>query len=148
MWYVETMVLAQGEVDGFVLASVVHDNKEPVDSALMPLAGQRCAQALGRLREAERAMRARTLRTITARMRGQIQLERVQTFPPRARALLATEVPKSLGSGWLREAGPPRRGFRATDELRAFVRRWSAAAALQARSARERERLRRILCLG
>lgn len=41
--------------------------------------------------------------------------------PPRARAVVAALAPRDIGSAWMRDAGAPRVGFRASPALRKTI---------------------------
>lgn len=71
--------------------------------------------------------RADVLRETAGQLRF-VSVERAARLAPRARALLAAEVPRALGSLWQREAPAVRRGFSASAGVRAAVR--AAAAEL------------------
>lgn len=91
--------------------------------------------------------RAALWRTSAAGLR-RVALDGASLLDPRARALLAAEVPRAVGERWLRASPPPRRGFVADEGLRAVVR--AAARAAEGEMdldlvARSRGRGRRLL---
>lgn len=89
--------------------------------ALASVLGARvCAQAdaLDALAPQGRADR---LRATAAQLRA-VSPDRAARLPPRARALLAADVPRALGSEWQRNAPEVRRGFSAGAGVRAAIR--------------------------
>lgn len=90
-------------------------------SALAGAVGERLGVRAEALEALAPQVRAEALRATAAELRG-VSPERVARFAPRARALLAAEVPRSIGSVWQRDAPPVRRGFAASAGVRAAVR--------------------------
>lgn len=76
--------------------------------------------------------RARLLHEIASDLHGSVPID--NDLPARAKALLATEVSKNIARDWLAMAGPVRASFRASDELRAALRRLSMLSRSRSRS--------------
>ena len=75
----------------------------------------RVIAALSELRSRDRAAAMGALVAATAPHRAD------SPSPPRARAVLASLTTRETGARWLREAGSPRVGFRASGALRATL---------------------------
>jgi hypothetical protein len=114
---------------GFLLAAELAGDRGAV-RALAGLAAPRAAGLAALAAEFDalpREARTRNWREAAAELR-RVSVEGGSRLPPRARALLAAEVPREVGARWLREAPVLRRGFVADEGLRAVVRAASVAA--------------------
>ena len=127
------IAVAAGFEDGLLLAAQVAGDRgaAAVAQALTPSLGARVVVAAAALDVRSASSRAEALRATAAQLRA-VSSERASRLAPRARSLLAADVPRSLGAVWQREAPAVRRGFAATAGVRAVVR---AAAADVWRSA-------------
>jgi hypothetical protein len=114
---------------GFLLAAELAGDRR-AGRGLVGLAARRSAGIAALAAELDALpgeARAALWRTWAAGLR-RVSVEGASCLPPRARALLAAEVPRPVGERWLREAPPPRRGFVADEGLRAVVRAAASAA--------------------
>lgn len=112
---------------GLLLAAQLADDRGAV-AALPALAATLAARVRVRaeaLATLTPHARAEALRAAAALFRG-VSAERAAGLPARARALLVAEVPRALGASWQAAAPAARRGFAASEGVRAAVR---AAAA-------------------
>jgi len=127
------LAVAAGFEDGVLLAAQVAGDRGAAAAAqaLAPSLGARVMLAATALDALSAPSPAEALRAIAAQLRA-VSPERASRLAPRARALLAADVPRALGAVWQREAPAVRRGFAASVGVRAVVR---AAAADGWRSA-------------
>lgn len=134
-------------VEGFLLAATVAED-DSVESARHGLAARPAAQVSGaaeRLRAMDGSARRSEVRRIAAILREPPAAD--AQVPPRARALLAREMPRDIGRLWLAAAPPPRRGFVAAPALRDVLRRAARCSRPhdEATAARERGAGREVL---
>jgi len=127
------LAVAAGFEEGLLLAAQVAGDRGAAAAAqaLTPGLSARVIVAAAALDALSAPSLAEALRAIAAQLRA-VSPERASRLAPRARSLLAADVPRSLGAAWLREAPAVRRGFAASVGVRAVVR---AAAADAWRSA-------------
>lgn len=104
--------------EGFALAATVRDDRAPPVERLAGPQAAAVERVLAELRTAERHLRRARILAIADRLKP-------PPFEPpesaRARALLATEVPRELGRTWL-AASPPRRGFSPPEGLQSALK--------------------------
>ena len=103
-------------LDGWVLAQTLHEAADP-DDALPETVAQQVEERRRASQALDTEVRRRDLRRIAQSLKPRVAHDEADTFPARMRALLATDVPRDVGSAWLRQTAPPRRGFRAGGAL-------------------------------
>jgi len=125
------MICSAAMLDGLLLAATArgdgrsgpHASGTPNEHSSGLAAGlaQQLQGGMKALEQGSTADRHLALRRVAQRLQPTIT---ATSLPARARALLAAEVERERGERWLREAPPPRRGFRASPGLRATLARW------------------------
>lgn len=130
------------QIDGFVLAATVAEDRGATaaidalaDALRTPVKSR--ADAIAAL---DGAARAKELRRIAASLRPIPRPDGGEALPPRARAILAVDVPKDLGAHWIAGAPPPRRGFAASPALRGVLARIASQPSRQEAETAARER--------
>lgn len=108
-------------VEGFVLAALCRGESATVAAKHLPTTLAASVQELALALEAmERTAKDGWMRRVLAN-RAAIG-QGAFALPARARALLATEVPRERGRRWLDGAPPPRRGYRPDPRLKRLLR--------------------------
>jgi hypothetical protein len=108
---------------GFALAAAAHDDRageRALPGLARDVAAGACALARG-VAQLDRAARRRWVRDLLV-ARAPLDLSSVATHPARARALLASEVPREIGRAWLAAAPAPRAGYVPGPRLLALLR--------------------------
>lgn len=122
-------VMEDSLVDGLALAATLKSDRNAISvrSALSRELCQRLEQHVATLRALSSSERERKLASVIASLKPSVPES--PPLPPRALAMLATEVHRSLGALWMASAPLPRRGFRTSVELRASLRRIATSGA-------------------
>lgn len=128
MCYARTVLDEGGALDGFLLAATAHDDDGAAAAApgLAPSVAVVATTAAAAWAELTPKTRRAAVRAYAA------SLEPTPDgvgLSPRARALLASTVPRALGAAWLAEAPRPRKGYRPAPGLAKTLARFAGPAA-------------------
>lgn len=100
----------------FVLAAIAAGDAGASRGAISTELSARVLRVLSEARDAMQLDRAVAIAGLARALALTVPEE--TTLPPRARAIIATLVPKELGAGWMRASPAPRPGFRTSGALR------------------------------
>jgi hypothetical protein len=111
-------------LDGFMLAAVVRDDRDPPFDRLGPGLRDEARARFEELQAAERHIRRARVTAIADELRpALLPADAVGAeTSARLRAILATEVPRAVGRRWLADGPPPRRGYVVPPGLRESLR--------------------------
>ncbi len=109
-------------LDGMVLAATAADDRDGALAApgLTPALARTWAARLDALSRLDTDARRAEVRRLAGRLRP---IAPSADLPVRARAILASSVPRALGRKWASQAPPVRRGLRIDPSLKATLRR-------------------------
>lgn len=122
----QVMPVSTAFFDGMALAATAQGDRDGAGArgGLAPSLAEPFEARMRSLAALDRTQRRREVKRLAEQRRA---VAEDADLPPRARALLAADVPKEVGRAWL-AASPVRPGFRVTPGLKATLRRLAAPA--------------------
>jgi len=114
--------ISEDLLDGMALAAAVADDRDGADAApgLAPGLAHSFVERAAALSALDPEDRHAEVRRLASRLR---RIDPSAELPVRARALLASSLPRTLARKWAAQAPPVRRGFRTDPALKATLRK-------------------------